>query len=532
VNFSFSANTSASSRVAHIALLGQQITVTQNGVATQSQTITFGTLSNQVFGTAPFTVSATASSGLAVGFASTTASFCTVSGATVTLVSVGTCTIQATQAGNSTYSAATAVNQSFQVTQGSQTITFAALSNQGFSSTPIALGATASSGLAVSFASTTAAVCTVSGSSVTLVALGTCTIQATQAGNANWAAATPVSRSFQVTRGSQTITFAALSNQALGTAPFTVSATASSGLVVSFASTTSGVCTVSGATVTLAAVGTCTIRATQAGNTDYAAATPVNQSFQVTKLPQTVTFGALANQVLGTAPSTVGATASSGLTVAFNSQTTAVCRVSGTTVTLVAVGTCTIQATQAGNATYAAATAVSQSFQVTQGSQTITFAALANRAYGSAAFTVRATASSGLAVSFNSQTTPVCTVSGSTVTLVAVGTCTLQATQAGNANWAAATPVNQSFQVTPRSQTITFGAIANRTLAGSVPFTVSATASSGLAVSFNSQTTPVCTVSGTTVTLVATGTCTVQATQAGNTNYAAATPVNRSFTVR
>jgi hypothetical protein len=33
------------------------------------------------------------------------------------------------------------------------------------------------------------------------------------------------------------------------------------------------------------------------------------------------------------------------------------------------------------------------------------------------------------------------------VTLVAVGTCTIQATQAGNANWAAATPVSQSFQV-------------------------------------------------------------------------------------
>jgi hypothetical protein len=32
------------------------------------------------------------------------------------------------------------------------------------------------------------------------------------------------------------------------------------------------------------------------------------------------------------------------------------------------------------------------------------------------------------------------------VTLVAVGTCTIQATQAGNANYAAATPVNQSFQ--------------------------------------------------------------------------------------
>jgi hypothetical protein len=43
----------------------------------------------------------------------------------------------------------------------------------------------------------------------------------------------------------------------------------------------------------------------------------------------------------------------------------------------------------------------------------------------------------------------VCTVSGATVTLVSAGTCTIQATQAGNANYAAATPVNQSFQVTP-----------------------------------------------------------------------------------
>jgi hypothetical protein len=115
-----------------------------------------------------------------------------------------------------------------------------------------------------------------------LVAVGTCTIQATQAGNSNYAAATPVNQSFQVTQASQTISFGALSNEALGTAPFTVSATASSGLPVSFASTTQSVCTVSGATVTLVAVGTCTIQATQAGNSNYAAATPVNQSFQVT----------------------------------------------------------------------------------------------------------------------------------------------------------------------------------------------------------------------------------------------------------
>jgi hypothetical protein len=365
---------------------------------------------------------------------------------------------------------------------------------------------------------------------VTLAGVGTCAIQASQPGNIDYAAATPVSRSFQVTQGSQTIDFAALSNQSFGTLPFTVVATASSGLTVSFASTTSTICTVSGATVTLVALGTCTIHATQAGNADYAAATAVSQSFQVLQGSQTITFGALSNQTFGAAPFTVSATASSGLTVRFNSQTTSVCTVSTVTVTMVAPGACTIQATQAGNTDYAAATPVNQSFQIAQKSQTITFGALSNRTFGGAAFTVSATASSGLAVSFASTTPAVCTVSAKTVTLAGAGTCTIQATQAGNTDYAAAAPVEQSFQVAQESQTITFAALSAQTL-GTPPFTVAATASSGLTVSFASTTSTICTVSGATVTLVAAGTCTIQAMQAGNTNYAAAPPVSRSFQV-
>jgi streptogramin lyase len=114
VNFWVSANASTSARVGHITVLGQQITVTQNGL--RAQTITFGTLSNQVFGAAPFTVGATASSGLTVSFNSLTTSVCTVSGSQVTLIALGTCTVQATQTGSSTYATATPINQSFQVT--------------------------------------------------------------------------------------------------------------------------------------------------------------------------------------------------------------------------------------------------------------------------------------------------------------------------------------------------------------------------------------------------------------------------------
>ena len=330
------------------------------------------------------------------------------------------------------------------------------------------------------------------------------------------------------TQDSQTITFGPLSNQSFGVAPFTLTATASSGLAVTLGSTTPAVCTVAGTTVTLVATGTCTVQASQSGNATY---TPVavSQSFQVTPENQTITFGALSNVALGIAPFTLTATASSGLTVSFLSSTPMVCAVSGTTATLVADGTCTIQAVQLGNANYLA-TSVSRSFQVAPDNQTISFGALSNQAFGTTPFTLSATASSGLAVTFASTTSPVCTVSHTTVTLLAGGICSIQATQAGNATYAAATPVNQSFQVTQESQTISLGALSNRSF-GSAPFTLSATASSSLALSFASTTSAVCTVSVANVTLVAAGTCTIQATQAGNTNFAPAPPVSQSFQV-
>jgi hypothetical protein len=163
----------------------------------------------------------------------------------------------------------------------------------------------------------------------------------------------------------QTITFSSIAAQTVGT-PLTLSATASSSLPVSFASTTTSICTVANTTATFIAAGTCSIQATQAGNSTYAAATPVTQSFTVNSKPltaQTITFSPIATQTVGT-PLTLLATASSSLPVSFASTTTSICTVANTTATFIAAGTCSIQATQAGNATYAAATPVMQSFTV------------------------------------------------------------------------------------------------------------------------------------------------------------------------
>ena len=140
-----------------------------------------------------------------------------------------------------------------------------------------------------------------------------------------------------------------------------------------------------------------------------------------------------------------------------------------------------------------------------------------------------ATASSGLTVSYNSQTTNVCTVSGANVAFINSGTCTIQATQSGNGAYSAATPVSQSFSVSPGTQTITFNNPGTQTVG--TPLTLSATSTSGLAVTFTSTSTSICTVSGTTATFIAPGTCTIDANQAGNSAWNPAATVPQSFTV-
>jgi hypothetical protein len=83
-----------------------------------SQSISFAPLSNVVVGVAPVAIAATASSGLSVSLSSTTAPVCSISGAVAVIIGAGTCSITASQPGNSTYAAATPVTRSFLVSAG------------------------------------------------------------------------------------------------------------------------------------------------------------------------------------------------------------------------------------------------------------------------------------------------------------------------------------------------------------------------------------------------------------------------------
>ena len=131
-------------------------------------------------------------------------------------------------------------------------------------------------------------------------------------------------------------------------------------------------------------------------------------------------------------------------------------------------------------------------------------------------------------MSFTSNTPAICTVAGATVTPQSTGTCIITSTQAGDATYYAASDVARSFAI-KSAQTITFDQPTDLTLGNNVDLT--ATASSGLAVSFTSSTGAVCTVAGNTVTSQSAGTCTITASQAGNANFYAAGSVAKSFAV-
>jgi len=225
------------------------------------------------------------------------------------------------------------------------------------------VSATASSGLPVTF-SIASGPATIDGNLVTITGTGTVTVRASQAGDSTYAPAPNVNRSFTVSLAIQTITFGSLVAKRINDPPFTVSASASSGLPVTF-SIASGPATVDGNVVTITGTGTVTVRASQAGDSTYAPAPNVNRSFSVTLAAQTIVFAPLANKRLVDPPFALSALSSSGLPVAFG-VVSGPATIEDDVVTLTGTGTVTIRASQGGDGTYGPAPNVNRSFRVAQ----------------------------------------------------------------------------------------------------------------------------------------------------------------------
>src|SRR5262249_27478013 len=155
-----------------------------------SQSITFPSIPNKTFGDADFSLAATSDSGLPVSYSIVSgAAYATVTGNTVHIVGATPAgmhvTVEADQAGNGNYNAASSVQQSSSIGQEPRSTPFGALANKPTSSPDFAVSATASSGLPVTFTASGNATVSLVGSAWTvhITGPGSATITAHQAGN-------------------------------------------------------------------------------------------------------------------------------------------------------------------------------------------------------------------------------------------------------------------------------------------------------------------------------------------------------------
>lgn len=402
------------------------ITVTEKA----GQVITFPTIADVEYGAADFDLTATTTADLPISYrvvsgpatlvsnnssmsvARTSAVVIdptpspspTTTNNTVRVTGIGTVVIEATQAGNDTVSAASAVQQSFSVNKRSQTITFSTVADVTYGASDFNLAVTTTSGLPISYrivsgpatlvsnnviiasaarqskAIIIAPTPTTTNSRVHITGAGSVVIEATQEGNATIDVATPVRRSFTVNKAAITITADNKSKTYKEALPE---------LTMSFngfvnnddESALTALPTISTNAVVNSNVGTYPITLS-GGNTSNYTMTLVEGTLTINKATQTISMGSIDDQdVSDTDPIPVSAIASSGLATALTVTGPAKLSVTdqlnkaragafvkvigGQTITLDGtVGTVTLKASQAGNANYEAAEDVTISFEV------------------------------------------------------------------------------------------------------------------------------------------------------------------------
>jgi hypothetical protein len=338
-----------------------------------------------------------------------------------------------------------------------------------------------------------------------------------------------VAVAINVSVAGQAITFDAAPVLTYGGATASVSATGgASGQPVIFSSLTSGVCSISGATVTPVTAGTCTIAANQAGNGNYSAAPQVTQNITVTKATPVITWANPADIVYGTALSATQLNADShGV-----SGTFVYTPPEGTVLNAGLLQQLTATFTPTDTANFNTPAPVTVEINVAVAAQTIGAISFSPESLAVNGTTeASAITTSGLEVIWTSSTPDICTVSGSTVTGVTAGDCTIAANQAGNGNYSAAPQATQDISVGKADQTITAISFSPAFMAVNGSTEASATTTSGLTVTWTTTTPSVCTVNGSTVTGLAAGTCTIVANQSGDATYNPALPVTQNITV-
>jgi hypothetical protein len=545
-----------------------------------AQTITFNALTARTFGDKPFDLDATLSGELKPAYESSDPAVAAVSGKGLKITGAGTATITVSQAGDRNHLPADPVRQPLLVKKALARVELSGLEHT-YDGKPKPAGAkTDPRGLTVTI--------TYDGKETPPVNAGSYTVAATVR-DADYEGS--ASGTLTVAKAAQKIAFKSQRARTFGDADFLPGATTSSGIPVSYISSNIAVAEVIGGQVRITGAGTAVITASQAGDGNFLAAEPVQQTITVNKAPAAVVLGNLVQTYDGKPKPASAATTPAGLKVNLTYDGKDAIPVNAGNYTVVG----TIQdANYEGSAKAA--------MIIAKAPQTIAFDAPANRTFGDAEFSPGAMTSAGLALSYKSSDPRVAIVSEGKVRIIGAGTATISVAQAGDSNHLPAAPVQQTIRVnkapaavilgdlehtydgkpkpatsatTPgglqvkitydgkdkapvnagsytvtamvqdanyegsaaatmtiakAAQTITFDALTTKTY-GDKPFSIIATLSSGLKAAYESSDPRVAAIRGDEATIKGAGTATITAVQPGDGNYLPAEPVQQTLTV-
>jgi formylglycine-generating enzyme required for sulfatase activity len=352
-------------------------------------------------------------------------------GNVLSFTGAGSVTVRANQAGNDLYHPAPEVSRTLTVTKATGSVTLGSLS-QTYDGTPkAATGTTDPVGKTVNFNYEGGSTAPTNAGSYEVV--GTIDDPIYQ-GNAMG--------TLEIAKASQVITFAAIPDK-LTTDTVALAATGgSSGNTVTFA-VTEGPATITNGVLSFTGAGNVTITASQAGNANYEAATPVSRTFTVTKANATVTLANLSQTYDGTPRPATATTDPVGKTVTFTYEDISTAPTNA--------GSYAVVATIDDPIYQGSATGM---LQIAKASQVITFAnpgpQLAN-----ATVTLSTTGGgSGNPVTFAVEG-PAALGIGNVLTFTGPGSVTVRANQTGNANYEDAVEVSHIFTVSKATATIT-----------------------------------------------------------------------------
>jgi hypothetical protein len=244
---------------------------------------------------------------------------------------------------------------------------------------------------------------------------------------------------------------------------------------------------------------------------------------------QTITFGALSPKKYGDDGFTPEASSTSGLAIEFTSSDEGVAKIAGNKVTITGAGTATITAHQPGNSLFDPVAGVSQVLTVGKAQLTATAEDKA-KVYGQAnpALTIAYTGFVNGDGANVLDTKPVATTTATMLSDAGEYPVTVGGGADGNYEFSY---TNGKLTIGKATQTITFGELPE-VKKGDAPLALTASASSGLAVTYISSDPAKAAITGSSVKIIASGTVEITASQAGNLNYLAAANVTRVLVIK